>query len=91
MNKTEFIKAVADKAGITLSDAKAAVDASLEVIQDEVAAGNEVTFIGFGTFLRKNRAARKGINPATQERIDIPETNVPAFKAGSAFKNKLKA
>lgn len=50
MNKTEFIKAVADKAGITLKDAKAAVDASLEVIQDEVAAGNEVAFVGFGTF-----------------------------------------
>lgn len=91
MNKTEFIKAVADKAGITLKDAKAAVDASLEVIQDEVAAGNEVAFVGFGTFEKKTRAARKGINPATKQQIDIPETQVPAFKAGAVFKDKVKA
>ena len=91
MNKTEFIKAVADKAGITLKDAKAAVDASLEVIQDEVAAGNEVAFVGFGTFEKKTRAARKGINPATKQQIDIPETQVPSFKAGAIFKDKVKA
>lgn len=91
MNKTEFIKAVADKAGITLKDAKAAVDASLEVIQDEVAAGNEVAFVGFGTFVKKTRAARKGINPATKQQIDIPETQVPSFKAGAIFKDKVKA
>lgn len=91
MNKTEFIKAVADKANITLKDAKAAVDASLEVIQDEVALGNEVAFVGFGTFAKKTRAARKGINPATKQQIDIPETQVPAFKAGAVFKDKVKA
>lgn len=91
MNKTEFIKAVADKAGITLKDAKAAVDASLEVIQDEVVAGNEVAFVGFGTFAKKTRAARKGINPATKQQIDIPETQVPTFKAGAVFKDKVKA
>lgn len=91
MNKTEFIKTVADKAGITLKDAKAAVDASLEVIQDEVAADHEVAFVGFGTFSKKTRAARKGINPATKQQIDIPETQVPFFKAGAVFKDKVKA
>ena len=48
-----------------------------------------MTLVGFGTFEVRNRAARKGVNPATGETIEIPESKVPAFKAGKALKEAV--
>jgi DNA-binding protein HU-beta len=45
--------------------------------------------VGFGTFLAKHREARMGRNPRTGESIQIKASNVPAFKAGKAFKDAL--
>ena len=51
---------------------------------------DKVSLIGFGTFSVKTRAARTGLNPRTKETIEIPESKVPAFKAGSALKDAVK-
>ena len=44
------------------------------------------TLVGFGTFEVKERAAREGINPRTKEKIEIPSSKLPSFKAGKALK-----
>lgn len=49
----------------------------------------KVTIVGFGSFERNVRSARKGRNPATGAEIDIPEKAVPAFKAGKMFKDSV--
>jgi DNA-binding protein HU-beta len=90
MNKTELVAAVANKAGVSKKDAEKAVTALTETIISELANGNKVQIVGFGTFEARERAARKGINPLTKEAIDIKESVVPAFKAGQGFKNALK-
>ena len=92
MNKSELIGAIVSKnPGMTLSTADAALSAALESIKEAVAAGDKVTLIGFGTFEKKTRKARTGINPSTKEKIKIAKKNVPAFKAGSAFKEQVAA
>lgn len=90
MNKSELITIVAEKAGLTKKQASDALDATLEAIQDAVTAGDKVSFIGFGTFERRDRAARTGRNPQTNEIVDIPASSVPAFKPGKAFKDRVK-
>ncbi|MCC8074287.1 MAG: HU family DNA-binding protein [Clostridiales bacterium] len=90
MNKTELVAAVAAKAEISKKDAEAAVVAVFDTVKDALADGDKVALIGFGTFSVKTRAARTGINPLTKEPISIPETKVPAFKAGSALKEAVK-
>ena len=87
MNKTELITAVAEKAGLTKKDVEKAVNALLDTVKEEVAAGNKVQLIGFGTFEARQRAAREGKNPQTNATIKIPATTVPAFKAGKALKD----
>ena len=57
---------------------------------DAVAAGEKVQLIGFGTFEKRQRAAKMGRNPSTGEQIRIPATSVPAFKAGKSFKERIK-
>lgn len=90
MNKTELVAAVAAKAELSKKDAEAAVNAVFDSVKDALAEGDKVSLIGFGTFSVKTRAARTGLNPRTKEIIEIPESKVPAFKAGSALKDAVK-
>ena len=90
MNKTELVTAVAAKAELSKKDAEAAVNAVFDSVKDALAEGDKVSLIGFGTFSVKTRAARTGLNPRTKETIEIPESKVPAFKAGSALKDAVK-
>lgn len=90
MNKTELVAAVAAKAELSKKDAEAAVNAVFDSVKDALAEGDKVSLIGFGTFSVKTRAARTGLNPRTKETIEIPESKVPAFKAGSVLKDAVK-
>ena len=87
MNKAELVAAVAEKAGLSKKDSEKAVNAALETITAELAAGGKVQLVGFGSFETKKRDARVGRNPRTKEEIQIPASRVPAFKAGKALKD----
>ena len=87
MNKSELIAEVAARADITKKDAEMAVLATIDIIRETVAKNEQVQLVGFGTFERRDRAARLGRNPRTGEETRIPATKVPAFKAGKAFKD----
>jgi len=89
MNKSEFVDAVAEKASLSKADAAKAVDSVMEVVTDTLKGGDQVTLIGFGTFLNRRREARDGRNPRTGETIKIAAANVPAFKAGKALKDAV--
>ncbi|UCZ54768.1 HU family DNA-binding protein [Bacillus shivajii] len=90
MNKTELINAVAEQADLSKKDATSAVDAVFEVITSSLQKQEKVQLIGFGNFEVRERAARKGRNPQTGEEIEIPASNVPAFKPGKALKDAVK-
>lgn len=89
MNKTQLIGIVAEKAGISKKDAENAVTAMIDTIVENVAEGNEIRIVGFGTFERHDRGERTGCNPQTKEKITIPASKVPVFKAGKAFKDAV--
>ena len=89
MNKNELIRAIANKAGITLKDATTALESVLGAITDGLNAGEKVQISGFGTFELKVKGEREGINPKTQEKIQIGETKIPVFKFGKAYKDSF--
>lgn len=89
MNKAEFVEAVAAKGEMSKQDAGAAVDAVLDSLTDAMKSGDQVTLIGFGTFLVRDRPARDGRNPRTGETIKIPASKMPSFKAGKALKEAV--
>ena len=91
MNKSELIVAVAKNADISKKDAEKAVTALFDIIVDEVSEGNDIRIVGFGTFECRERKERTGCNPRTNEKITIPASKVPAFKAGKAFKDAVDA
>lgn len=87
MKKTELIAAVAEKSGISKKDAEKAVAAVIDTIIEAVAAGDKIQLTGFGTFEQRTRNARTGCDPRTGNKIEIPASKVPAFKAGKGFKD----
>jgi len=89
MNKSELIDAVAAATEDSKAGATRAVDAVLDTITDTLKSGGQVTLVGFGTFLVRDRAARTGRNPQTGAAIEIKASKAPAFKAGKAFKDAL--
>ena len=66
---------------------KKCINAFIETIQDTISNGDSVQLVGFGTFERRRREARTGRNPQTGEELQIPASNIPAFKAGKIFKD----
>ena len=89
MNKSELIDAIAASADITKADAGRALDATVEAITNALKSGDQVTLVGFGTFLVKDRAERTGRNPQTGKEIKIAASRVPGFKAGKGLKDAV--
>ena len=89
MTKAELITAVAEKTDLTKKDSEKAVSAVFEAITETLKKGDKVSLVGFGTFEVKERAAKEGINPRTKEKMPIPASKRPAFKAGKALKDAV--
>ena len=89
MNKSELVDAVANKAEVTKKQAEIVISATIETIMEAVAGDDKVTLVGFGSFEARDRKAREGRNPKTNEKMSIPATKVPAFSAGKLFKERV--
>lgn len=89
MNKADLIELVANKTNSSKRQAEKCIDFLVTAIQKSVARGEKVTLVGFGTFSRRDRRARKGRNPKTGAEISIPAKKVPAFSAGKGFRSQV--
>lgn len=90
LNKKTLVDSLAAKLELTKKDATVAVDTVFEEIAAVLANGGKVDIAGFGKFEVAERAARTGINPATKEKIEIPASKSPKFKAAKALKDAVK-
>jgi len=86
MNKGQLINKIAEGADISKASAERALNAFTETVKAELACGEDVALVGFGTFSVRNRAARSGRNPQTGATIQIGAAKTPAFKAGKSLK-----
>ncbi|WP_159888036.1 HU family DNA-binding protein [Paenibacillus puerhi] len=90
MNKTDLVNSIAEKSGLTKKDVESVLNGFLGEVTDALASGEKVQLIGFGTFETRKRSGRTGRNPQTGKEISIPESKVPAFKAGNKLKDAVK-
>ena len=89
MNKTELISKISAESGLNKKQSEAALTAALGAITEALKAGDRVQLVGFGVFDVKQRPARTGRNPRTNENIAIPASKLPQFKAGKALKDAV--
>lgn len=89
MTKSELIKQIAERTGLTQAKATEALQTFEAIVTAELSKGGEVALVGFGTFKVTDRAARTGRNPQTGAEIQIAASKVPTFKAGKALKEAV--
>ena len=90
MTKKDLIEKVAKRSSLTKRAAADAVNSTFNLINDALVRGEKVIITGFGTFLIRSRAARRGRNPQTGQVIQIPQKKTPGFTAGKTLKRKIK-
>ena len=89
MNKSELIDAVAEETGLSKAEAGRAADAVFNAITRALSRGDQVTLVGFGSFMVRQRKARTGRNPQTGGTLNIPASKAPGFRAGKALKDAV--
>ncbi len=89
MNKGDLVASIAEKAGITQSQAEAALSATIDSIQTALKDGDSVSLVGFGTFSVSQRPGREGRNPRTGETIKIAAKSVAKFKPGKKLTDSI--
>jgi len=91
MNKSELINELSEETTFSKMDVTRVLDSLTRIISRSLKKGEKVSITGFGSFWISSRPARKGINPATKERIDLPEISIPRFKPGKSLREVVRS
>ncbi|MEI7604024.1 MAG: HU family DNA-binding protein [bacterium] len=87
MLKADIVNKIASKLGLTKKLSDQAVTLVFDEITSALKKGDSALITGFGKFEVRARKARTGVNPQDPtQKIKIPATKVPAFKAGKSLK-----
>lgn len=91
MTKQDLIAHLATTAGVTKKQSAMMLEAFMDAVTTSLKKGDTLTLTGFGTFKVTNRAARTGVNPRNPtEKIAIPASKVPSFKAGKKLRESVR-
>jgi len=92
VTKAELIDQIAEKLLVKKKDVAPIVEEVFASIEGALAKGEKCTFVGFGVFEVKERAAREGRNPQDPSKVvKIPAKKVPVFRPGKDLKEKVLA
>jgi integration host factor subunit alpha len=89
MTKAEIVERVFEKARIAKKDSTELVEAVFDIMKSTLESGEPLKISGFGSFVVKQKADRKGRNPQTGEEITIEARRVLSFKPGSALRQQI--
>lgn len=90
MTKADIVNRIAESTGIEKVAVQTTVEAFMKIVKESMVNGNNVYLRGFGSFIIKKRAQKKGRNISKNTTIIIPEHNIPAFKPAKTFTNQVK-
>jgi integration host factor subunit alpha len=89
LTKSQLIEEVRKRNGFTNQNAIQTVETTLEIIKKVLESGEDVLISGFGKFCVKQKAERKGRNPATGREIILEPRKVVTFKCSAQLRNKI--
>ncbi len=90
MTKADIVNQIAETTGIEKVAVQATVEAFMKTVKDSLMSGEPVYLRGFGSFIIKHRAEKKGRNISRNATIVIPAHNIPAFKPAKSFQSQVK-
>ena len=89
MTKAEIVEQIYERVGFSKKEAAELVEKVFDIIKETLAEGEKVKISGFGNFLVRDKAARKGRNPQSNEEIIISRRRVVTFKPSQVLRAAL--
>jgi integration host factor subunit beta len=89
MTKAELVEEVSRVSDLTKKHSEVIVDTVFKSIIDALHRGEKIELRGFGSFRLRQREPRKGRNPKTGDKVDVPPKKVPYFKPGKELKDLI--
>jgi integration host factor subunit beta len=89
MTKAELVEEVSRVSDLTKKHSEVIVDTVFQTIVDALHRGDKIELRGFGSFRLRQREPRKGRNPKTGDKVDVPPKRVPYFKPGKELKDLI--
>ena len=89
MTKAELVEEVSRVSDLTKKHSEVIVETVFQSIIDALHRGEKIELRGFGSFRLRQREPRKGRNPKTGDKVDVPPKKVPYFKPGKELKDLL--
>ena len=89
MTKAELVEEVSRVSDLTKKHSEVIVDTVFQSIIDALNRGEKIELRGFGSFRLRQREPRKGRNPNTGDKVDVPPKKVPYFKPGKELKDLI--
>ena len=89
MTKAELVEEVSRVSELTKKHSEVIVETVFQSIIDALHRGEKIELRGFGSFRLRKREPRKGRNPKTGDKVDVPPKRVPYFKPGKELKDLI--
>ena len=89
MTKADLVEEVSRVSRLTKKHSETIVDTVFKSIIAALRGGEKIELRGFGSFRLRQRDSRKGRNPKTGDRVDVPPKQVPYFKPGKDLKELI--
>ena len=91
MTKADIVTKISERIGIEKIETQAVVEQFMKEVKNSLETGENVYLRGFGSFIIKTRAEKKGRNISKNTTISIPAQNIPAFKPAKVFLDSVKS
>ncbi len=89
LTKEKIINSIYHQVGLSKSQSRAVVEKLFELIKQTLENGEDILISGFGKFVVKEKAARRGRNPQTTEDLQLRARRVVVFKTSGVLREKI--
>ncbi len=89
LTKSDMIQSISEASGFTKKESTQTVKTLIEIIKKTLASGEDILISGFGKFYVKDKAQRRGRNPATGEAMMLPPRKIVTFKCSGKLREKI--
>jgi len=89
LTKEKTVNSVYHQVGLSKSQSRTVVETLFEIIKSTLEKGEDLLISGFGKFVVKEKAARRGRNPQTTEDLQLRARRVVVFKTSGVLRNKI--
>ena len=89
LTKEKITDSVYNQVGLSKTQSRRVVESLLDIMKHTLEKGKDLLLSGFGKFLVKDKAARRGRNPQTKEDLRLKARRVVVFRTSGVLRKKI--